>query len=357
MELMRINELAKKLNISARAIRFYEQNGMITPTRHPNNNYRMFSEQDARRLQTIISLREVGMSIEEIKSSLEELDQGEQEGVLYALELQRSMMFSQLVELINNIQTTDKMISRLKEKEPLAWEDIFEWTNGLKQLSDLRANWRDHWNFDRQASFHDELVFHPKAEFNQHPAYSQALQTVVDWVKPRQGEKGLDIGTGTGNLAGRFLAKGITMAGIDQSKEMLKQCNGKFPEMETKLGNFLAIPYLDRSFDFVVTSYALHHLTEEQKLLALEEMRRVLKPHGRICIVDLMFEHAKNREAYYRTLEQEGKQEIIALIEDEFYADRSKLLAWLDDHGYVTKAQQLHDILHIVYAVPIALPV
>jgi putative AdoMet-dependent methyltransferase len=68
------------------------------------------------------------------------------------------------------------------------------------------------------------------------------------------------------------------MAGIDQSKEMLKQCGRKYPQMDLKLGNFLAIPYLDGQFDFAVTSFALHHISDEQKLLALDEMRRVLKP-------------------------------------------------------------------------------
>jgi putative AdoMet-dependent methyltransferase len=353
MKRMQIKELAEKLNISPRAIRFYEEKGLIAPVKHPKNNYRLFTETDARRLQAIISLREVGIPVGEIKTVLKEIDKGDEDDLLYSLELQRSIMFSQLVELKQNIETTDRIIDHFKKNDSLDWQNIYELANGLKRLRDLRSNWRDLWNFDRQAFFHDELVLNNKEGFNKHPSYNQALRMIVEWVSPNQRERGLDIGTGTGNLAGQFLVKGIDMAGIDQSKEMLKQCQRKFPDLETKLGNFLAIPYLDHSFDFVVTSYALHHLTDEQKRLALVEMQRVLKPHGRICIADLMFENEEKREAYIKKLDREDKQQIINDIKNEFYADRSKLLDWLDKNGYLTKVQQINEILHIIYAVPI----
>ncbi|OPA75374.1 transcriptional regulator [Paenibacillus selenitireducens] len=350
---MHINELATKLNISPRAIRFYENKGVITPQKHPTNGYRMFSEEDASRLQTIISLRLVGMSIADIMNVLLEIDKGERNEALYSLELQRSMMFTQFVELIHNIKITDRMIDHLKKQQPLGWDEIFELTNGLKSLNDLRSNWRDHWDFDQQAAIHDELVHNQELEFNQHPSYTQALQTIYQWVHPHKGEKGLDIGTGTGNLASLFFENGVEMAGIDQSKEMLKQCQRKFPEFETKMGNFLAIPYLNHSFDFIVTSYAMHHLTSDQKILALEEMQRVLKPHGRICIADLMFENDETKRMYYQKLEHEGKTPMISQIEHEYYADRSMLLRWFEDHGYLTKTQQMNEILHLIYAVPI----
>lgn len=59
----------------------------------------------------------------------------------------------------------------------------------------------------------------------------------------------LDAGTGTGNLAGLFAEKGIRMAGVDQSNGMLKRCRSKFPQVETRLGNLMSIPYMDGTFD------------------------------------------------------------------------------------------------------------
>lgn len=69
MEEMRIKDIAEKLNISARAVRFYEQKGLISPRKQEGNQYRLFTQEDAWRLQTIIALREVGMSVKEIKKS------------------------------------------------------------------------------------------------------------------------------------------------------------------------------------------------------------------------------------------------------------------------------------------------
>jgi putative AdoMet-dependent methyltransferase len=349
---IKIKEMARKLQTTPRAIRFYEEQGLIDPQKDNENQYRTFSENDAWRLQTIISLREMNMSIKEIKKILEGIDEGEEQEVLHYLELQRSMMYAQWVELKQMIQTTDQMMNSFKRNQSLVWEDVFKLAKGTKKIRDLRSNWRDRWNFDRQASTYDEQV-KMITSFNVHEDYEEALNLTFEWISPKEGEKGLDIGIGTGNLANCFLAKGIGMAGIDQSREMLKQCQLKHPQIETKLGNFLSIPYLDRQFDFIVTSYALHHLTDDQKLLALDEMRRVLKPHGRICITDLMFESQSKRNEYYQALQNAGKQEIIAQIEDEYFADRAKLIQWLEEHDYVTKQKQINQILHIVLAVPL----
>jgi putative AdoMet-dependent methyltransferase len=340
---MKIKEIAEKLKISPRAIRFYEQKGLISPAKQKNNQYRIFSEHEVWRLQTIISLREVGMPIEEIKKVLAQIEAGDQDELQHYLELQRAVMVSQWVELKQMIETTDHMIELIKQNQSLALDNIYRLAEGSKRLRELRKNWQDRWNFDRLASSYDEQVKKPTQSFNVHQDYDQALDLTVKWVSPIDGERGLDIGTGTGNLAGRFLALGIKMSAIDQSREMLKQCQRKYPNLKTKLGNFLAIPYLDGQFDFIVTSFAFHHLTEDQKPLALSEMRRVLKPHGRICITDLMFE----------SLASQGKLDAVKAIEDEYYANRSLLLRWFEEHGYVTKQKQINELLHIVYAVPI----
>lgn len=349
---MHIRELAETLGVSTRAIRFYEEQSLVRPRKHPGNGYRLYGPKDVRRLQTVISLREVGMTIEEIRGVLERWDEGDEDEVQHALELKRSVMFAQFVELLHNIKATDRMIERMKRGESAATETWFETAKELRALKALRANWRDHWNFDRQAEVHDDLTLHGRDSWNRHPSYLHTLRSIVDWVRPRKGERGLDAGVGTGNLAGLFVAEGIDMAGVDQSKMMLKRCNAKFPSVETKLGNFLAIPYLDHTFDFIVSSYALHHLTDEQKRLALDEMRRVAKPHGRICLADLMFEDEGHRTAYLDRLREQGQDERIGWIERHFFADRSALLDWFEREGYVVKTKAIHEILHLIYAVP-----
>ena len=333
---MLIKEIADKLNISSRTIRFYEAKGLIAPSKHSVNQYREFDVQDVWRLQTIISLREAGMTVADIKLALNEIDsQGNQE-LRYYLELQRSVMFSKWLEIKQIIETTDHMIEIVKNTQALPLEDIYKLAEGSKRLREQRSSWQDRWNYDQLASAHDKRVL---TDHETYRDYEAALTLTVRRLSARSDEQGLDIGTGTGNLAGRLIEQGVKMAGVDQSKEMLKQCQAKYPMLECKLGNFLALPYLNGKFDFVVSSFAFHHLTAAQQVLAIEEMRRVLKPHGRICITDLMLspEHMDEKQASNK----------------HTYTDITRLIALFEERDYITKYDRLNEYLHIVYAVPI----
>ena len=330
---MKIKEVANRLKITQRAIRFYEDKGLIAPAKQDENHYRIFDEKDIWRLQTIIALRESGMSVSDIRAALADVELKGNGQLRYLLELQRSVMFAKWVEMQQIIKVTDKMIETLNQHDDLPLDDIYNLAEGSRRLREQRV-WEDKWGFDGLASIHDQLVQEDERKYKN---YDEALRLVVKWVSPIRGERGLDIGTGTGNLAARLIDEGAVMAGVDQSKEMLKACQRKFPEMETKLGNFLALPYLDGKFDFVVSSFALHHLTNDQASIAFEEIRRVLKPRGRICIADLMI-------AAEDTTDHDG---------DVDYMPFPKLMDLFETNGYITKHQKINEMLHVVLAVPI----
>jgi putative AdoMet-dependent methyltransferase len=107
--------------------------------------------------------------------------------------------------------------------------------------------------------------------------------------------------------------------------------------METKLGNFLAIPYLDDQFDFVVSSFAFQHLSDEQKQLSLQEIDRVLKPRGRLCLADLIY------SADNPIKPQSGAK--------KFYTSLSDLHTWLDQMGFIVQHKQINSMLHIILAI------
>jgi putative AdoMet-dependent methyltransferase len=346
---MQIQEIAKRLQITPRAIRFYEEKGLIAPQKAAGSGYRQFSEEDVWRLQTVITLREVGMPLEDIRQLLQHLD--EESGSLLAyLELQRAYMYDRWVELTNVIQTTEAIIERVKKVDTLDPASLYELADANKRLRQTRKNWSDRWNFNQMANVYDDLVVQETDGFNPHEGYDRVLDEVVAAIAPAPGEVGLDAGIGTGNLAKRFVEKKATMFGFDQSPEMLKRCKQKNPQVETKVGTFFAFPYLQHRFDFVVTSYALHHLTDEQKCLALAECKRVLKQGGRLAIADLMFLDESHREAHLNQLSQSGNMEAIRGIEDEFYADRSRLLTELDHLGFHTECRQLTTYVHLILA-------
>ena len=76
----------------------------------------------------------------------------------------------------------------------------------------------------------------------------------------------------------------------------------------------MRIPLSDGSVDTVTTTYAFHHVPDEEKRDAIKEMLRVLRPGGKIVIADVMFKS----EAAKRCIgEEDGLAEE---IEDEYFA-------------------------------------
>ncbi len=64
---MKINEVEKKVGITKKSIRFYEQEGLLHPERNKENGYRDYSEEDVEILLKIKFLRKLSLPIEEIK--------------------------------------------------------------------------------------------------------------------------------------------------------------------------------------------------------------------------------------------------------------------------------------------------
>ena len=70
---MNIKQAAEQSGVSARNIRYYEQVGLLTPARNPENEYRIYSQADVRTLKLIRMLRTLDMPVEEIGTVLNEI--------------------------------------------------------------------------------------------------------------------------------------------------------------------------------------------------------------------------------------------------------------------------------------------
>lgn len=340
---LKIKEAANRLNTTPRAIRFYEEKGLIEPEKG-ENDYRHYNDQHLWKLQTILALREVGMSTSQIKSTL----QDDKEVSKY-LNLQRSALYEEWLEIKDMITTIDQMLNK-QQNTTLSTQDIFKLADHLKDMKQKRKSWDDQWNFNEQAHDYDTSLKMNGYRFNVHEFYNEALAKAVQYVSPQPGEQGVDIGTGTGNLASLCLEKGASMIGVDQSEEMLNQCAKKFPSIDTRHGHFLALPVMDNQANFIVSSYALHHVTDDEKVMALQEMDRVLQSGGRIAITDLMFLNKEHKQATMKKYEEAGNDEAIYAINDEYYADQSILLNWFEENNYHYETHMFSDILHVVYA-------
>ncbi len=105
-----IGDIAKKLSISQRTIRYYEELGLIKPSR-TNGGFRIYEEDQVERLRMILLLKELGMSLEEIVQLTQAWHRGVPSDVAPAL---RDMLLSHLKGFRRMIAKYEKGIAELE---------------------------------------------------------------------------------------------------------------------------------------------------------------------------------------------------------------------------------------------------
>jgi len=111
----------------------------------------------------------------------------------------------------------------------------------------------------------------------------------LSMLSPSDEARLLDVGTGTGWVI-KYLRKkhpGISTEGMDPSEEMLNTARSVDPEGNYFFGDAVAIPRDNDFYDAVTTVFTTRNFHDLDK--ALSEMVRVLKPGGRLMILDTFF--------------------------------------------------------------------
>ena len=73
---MKVSELAINLNTTVHTVRFYTLKGLLSPSKDLTNGYKHYSQKDLHRLKFILSARDLGFSVIDIKKILNESDKG-----------------------------------------------------------------------------------------------------------------------------------------------------------------------------------------------------------------------------------------------------------------------------------------
>jgi ubiquinone/menaquinone biosynthesis C-methylase UbiE len=138
------------------------------------------------------------------------------------------------------------------------------------------------------------------------------------------GEAVLDAGCGTGTLAleaKRRVGAGGRVHGIDASPEMIGRARQKAAaqgiDVTFEAGRAEALPFPDASFDVVLSTLMLHHLPRAVRERFAQEIRRVLRPGGRVLAVD--FEPGVKKGGLISRIHRHGHvplREIIELLRD-----------------------------------------
>jgi demethylmenaquinone methyltransferase / 2-methoxy-6-polyprenyl-1,4-benzoquinol methylase len=101
----------------------------------------------------------------------------------------------------------------------------------------------------------------------------------------KEGDRVLDACCGTGDLGIACAKAGGLVTGVDFSPAMLERARRKAPELEWLEGDLLALDFDDASFDAATVGFGVRNVEDLDRAIA--ELRRVLRPGGRLGILEI----------------------------------------------------------------------
>lgn len=103
-------------------------------------------------------------------------------------------------------------------------------------------------------------------------------------VAPHPGERILDLAAGTGTSSAALAKGGAEVVACDLSEGMIEVGRQRHPEIEFVHGNAMDLDFEDGTFDAVTISWGLRNIPDPA--LALREMMRVVRPRGRLVVLE-----------------------------------------------------------------------
>jgi len=190
-----------------------------------------------------------------------------------------------------------------------------------------------HW--DRRAPTFDDDFGHSIRT----PAERKAWDRILDLaLRERTPGDALDVGCGTGFLSFELAARGYRVTGIDFAPSMLAEARRKAAERGVAIrfehGDAEQLTFPSQSFDLVITRHVLWTLPHPD--LAIDEWIRVLRPGGRLVIVDSQADAASQLPA---TENARASQEYAA-VGDQLPLlngrSREQIVTMAEAHGLTT---------------------
>jgi demethylmenaquinone methyltransferase / 2-methoxy-6-polyprenyl-1,4-benzoquinol methylase len=149
--------------------------------------------------------------------------------------------------------------------------------------------------FDRIAGFYDVMNTVMTAGLH-HRWRARA----ADLAALSAGDSALDVACGTGDLAielSRRVGADGEIIGSDFAQEMLERARVKAPALQWDLGNALDLPYASNRFDAATVGFGARNFSDLDRGLA--EMARVVKPGGRVVVLEITTPHKPPLSTFY----------------------------------------------------------
>lgn len=135
---MTSGEIARKAGVSQKAVRLYDEKGLLKPTEYSDGNYRLYDKEALQILEKIVALKQIGFSLEEIRDNL---TSGDAKDIEEALRLQLAIMEEKRYKIEMVIDAINRTLAQ--KEDDLDWDDVARIIQSvtLDQAADL-AHWK-----------------------------------------------------------------------------------------------------------------------------------------------------------------------------------------------------------------------
>lgn len=277
-------KFARKAGITLRALRYYDEVGLLKPSARAENGYRLYCEEDMVRLQRIIALRYLRFSIDEIKTEMEEQNG---HSLMESLHRQKEI-FAREQE---HLQKVVRSIERLEEQESVSWNEMTHLIQLIQADSPVRHHFietRSHdltFKFDRKYGLRDE----PWQGF------------MFRNINVRRGDSVLELDISSNVMWDEYADKlpycHLTQTAMDKSildkvkEKMEKAAWNEKPKLEYRVMMEKDFDLPSEKYDVVVCGHLFLRGLEMERML--KSCRRALKPGGTIYLTAIGFGHMK----------------------------------------------------------------
>ncbi|WP_141433694.1 class I SAM-dependent methyltransferase [Bacillus sp. 03113] len=209
------------------------------------------------------------------------------------------------------------------------------------EFVELFEKWAE--NYDKSVMGND--LEYQKVFYN----YDEILKEVAD----RAFGHVLEFGTGTGNLTLKLLEKGLKVTGIEPSDAMKKIGEKKIgANANIFKGDFLHYP-ADLALDSIVSTYAFHHLTDQEKGEAILSYSNILAPGGKIIFADTMYKSLEDFKQAISDAVQSGFHNLAEDLQREYYPTIPVLKKMMEENSFTVTFSKCNDFVWIMEGVKI----
>lgn len=260
MSIKTVHEIAKIAGVSPRTIHFYDEIGLLKPSKLTTAGYRLYDDNDLEVLQQILLFKVLGVSLREIKNIMLNPD----------IDTKRVVQCQKRLLILKRNQL-DKLIEQL---------DDFEEGKGKMSLRDLDINeteWELMWNeiYKYQGEVQSDVL--------------PTVLTAIELFKRENVKKVLDLGCGKGRHSIFLAQEGFEVTATDISEKGIEVTLHKAKklglEIATACHDMRDIPFSNDTFDAVLCTWVTGHGNYDDMKRQAYEMLRVLKMGG-ILFVD-----------------------------------------------------------------------